>query len=121
MNESVSPRYLGVDPVTGRSSFVVGSGSGVLDAAADIAGLEAAAALLAVVGSVLETDIASDAELAVFVDPLAEALAEVVSIAAHRLPVNERAHAAARRLMRGECQGGAGIGTAPGGELLSGD
>ncbi|MFE7713143.1 hypothetical protein ACFU6I_47200 [Streptomyces sp. NPDC057486] len=74
---------------------------GVLNACADIAGLEAASALLAVVGSVLEAgEAVSDAERAAFLEHMAATLAEVVSIAANRLPVNAGTHAAAERLMR---------------------
>ncbi|MFA3843135.1 hypothetical protein [Streptomyces aureus] len=101
MDESTNPRYVGTDPATGKECFVISPRGGMLSAVADIAGLEAATTLLAVVKSVLEAGEAiSEAERAAFLDPMADALAEVITIAAHRIPENEVTHAVAERLMR---------------------
>ncbi|MFF4549521.1 hypothetical protein [Streptomyces sp. NPDC001435] len=75
-------RSLGVDPVTGKAVYAVTESGGFLAALADAHAVRAAAALLAVVGAVLEADRASDAELAAFVRPLYDALAECVAMVA---------------------------------------
>ncbi|MFE7974727.1 hypothetical protein [Streptomyces shenzhenensis] len=78
-------RDLGTDPVTGKHAHAVTQPGGVLDYMADLVGLESAATLLAVVSSVLDSegDISSD-EMAVFLRPTADALREVLAIAAKR-------------------------------------
>ncbi|MEV7234268.1 hypothetical protein AB0N06_09825 [Streptomyces sp. NPDC051020] len=102
MEEPTNPRYVGADPVTGKNVFVISPRGGMLSAVADIAGLEAATALLAVVTSILEAgEEISDAERAAFIEPMAASLAEVIGIAAHRIPENAASHAAAEHLIRG--------------------
>jgi hypothetical protein len=61
---------------------VVASPGGILELLADAHVLKSAAALLAVVGAVLEAGRASDAELAAFVPPLHAVLGECVGLIA---------------------------------------
>lgn len=75
-------RSLGVDPATGKEAYAVTRPGGVLDAFADAYALKSAAALLAVVGAVLDAGNASDAELAVFVPSLHAALSDCVGMVA---------------------------------------
>ncbi|UXY28584.1 hypothetical protein [Streptomyces sp. HUAS TT20] len=73
-------RSLGVDPATGKAVYAVTEPGGYLAALADAHAVRVAVALLAVVGAVLDSDRASDAELAAFVRPLYDALAECVAM-----------------------------------------
>ncbi|WP_225097884.1 hypothetical protein [Streptomyces sp. CoH27] len=75
-------RSLGIDPATGKETYAVTRPGGYLDALADAHALTSAAALLAVVGAVLDADNASDAELAAFVPSLHMALGECVGVIA---------------------------------------
>ncbi|MGC0330929.1 hypothetical protein RKD23_003919 [Streptomyces sp. SAI-170] len=73
-------RSLGVDPATGKESYAVTRPGSFLDTLADAHALHSAAALLAVVGAVLDAGNASDAELAAFVPALYGALGECVEM-----------------------------------------
>jgi hypothetical protein len=75
-------RSLGLDPATGKKALAVTHPGGRLEELADVHALKAAAALVTVVGAVLEVGKASDAELAAFVTPLHAALEECVGIMA---------------------------------------
>ncbi|WP_050782477.1 hypothetical protein [Streptomyces griseoflavus] len=78
---------LGVDAMTGKSVLV--QRGGAMEGAAT---LQAATALHAVVDTILEAGQATDAELAVFVPVLADALGNVLALVT---PVDERAGVAA--------------------------
>ncbi|MFE1443299.1 hypothetical protein [Streptomyces sp. NPDC058739] len=73
-------RSLGVDPATGKEAYAVTRPGGYLDALADAHAQRSAAALLAVVGAVLDAGQASDAELAAFVTALCAALGECAGV-----------------------------------------
>ncbi|MGW2417885.1 hypothetical protein ACWC0C_01275 [Streptomyces sp. NPDC001709] len=73
-------RSLGIDPATGKETYSVTRPGGYLEALADAHALKSAAALLAVVGAVLDAGNASDAELAAFVAPLHAALGDCVGL-----------------------------------------
>ncbi|WP_405558221.1 hypothetical protein OHV08_30530 [Streptomyces canus] len=73
-------RSLGVDPATGKEAFVDARPGGVLEEPADAHALKAAAALVTVVGAVLDGGRSSDVELAAFVPSLHAALEECVGI-----------------------------------------
>ncbi|MFJ9542627.1 hypothetical protein ACIRPX_36000 [Streptomyces sp. NPDC101225] len=75
-------RSVGVDPLTGKVAFVVAQPGGFFEGLADARTLEAATALVAVVGAVLEGGKSSDAELAALVPTLHAALEECVDIMA---------------------------------------
>lgn len=75
-------RSVGIDPLTGKEAFVVAQPGGFLEELADARAIEAATALVAVVGAVLEGGKSSDAELAILVPALYAALEECVAIAA---------------------------------------
>jgi hypothetical protein len=75
-------RSLGVDPATGKEAYAVTRPGGSLDAFADVHALRSAAALLAVVGAVLDAGRASDAELAAFVPSLHAVLGECLGMIA---------------------------------------
>ncbi|WP_454392796.1 hypothetical protein [Streptomyces sp. JNUCC 63] len=74
-----------------------------MDLIADTAEIEAAAALHAVVETILEAgDAIGDAERAVFLEPVTEALGKLIAVAAKhvdRAPSGERLSSAAARLM----------------------
>ncbi|MEV6989120.1 hypothetical protein AB0N87_07735 [Streptomyces sp. NPDC093228] len=106
MSERIPPRLLGTDPLTGKNVFVVTEPGSPLDRFADTAEVEAAAALHAVVTTILEAGEAiGDAERAVFLEPVTTALGNVIAVAAKLIdngpsdgPLNS---AAARALSEG--------------------
>lgn len=74
------PRCLGIDAATGKTAYALARPGGLLERMADAHALESAAVLVALVGAVLESGQATDAELAAFVPALYEALSEVVAM-----------------------------------------
>ena len=80
--DSSHPRFVGTDPASGRSILVVAEPGGALERLADVTAIEGGAALVALLGEIMETGNASDAELSAFVPTLMETLADVVGIAA---------------------------------------
>ncbi len=86
MHEATAPRRLGTDPLTGKTVFALTKPGSPLDRAADVAEVEAAVALHAVVETILEAGEAiGDAERAVFLEPMTAALGKVIAIAAKHL------------------------------------
>ncbi|MET8181959.1 hypothetical protein [Streptomyces sp. NPDC005336] len=76
---------MGIDSTTGKRAYVVAEPGGALERMADVAALKTATVLTALVGEVLESGKASDAELAMFVSPLLESLNGVTEVAARLL------------------------------------
>jgi hypothetical protein len=84
--EFTALRPLGIDAISGKPAYALTEPGGVLDHMADVAGMESAATLLAVVSAVLEVeDDLSSEELAVFLRPTVDALREVFGIATKRV------------------------------------
>ncbi|GAA3227493.1 hypothetical protein MTQ10_17595 [Streptomyces sp. XM83C] len=79
-----APRFrcLGFHPATGKDAYAVAVPGGILDALADVRVRQAAAALHAVVGAVLEAGKATDAELAAFVPSLHAVLGDCLEATA---------------------------------------
>ncbi|MET7837502.1 hypothetical protein ABZT45_02570 [Streptomyces sp. NPDC005356] len=92
MADMSKARALGTDPLSGKTIYAVAEPGGALERIADETAVEAATALGAVVGAVLESGVATEAELGAFVPALYEALGEVVDVAARiidRFPVGD--------------------------------
>ncbi|MFJ3286740.1 hypothetical protein ACIPMW_15855 [Streptomyces sp. NPDC086669] len=85
MEQGTEVRFLGQDPETGKSILVVPAPGGQLERIADIATLETASVLAALVGEILEDGTANEGELSAFVPALYEALCDVVRVTARLL------------------------------------
>lgn len=75
-------RLLGTDPETGKTAYALPAPGGALEALADLQTLEAATALHALSGTILEGGQATDAELAALVPALVNMLGDLVAVAA---------------------------------------
>jgi hypothetical protein len=78
-------RYVGVDAATGKHAFVSAAPGGLLEAWADMATLESAVALHALVSAVQESGTASEAELSAFVSPLVATLRDLIEVTARTM------------------------------------
>ncbi|WP_392874535.1 hypothetical protein [Streptomyces sp. LN499] len=93
-------RTLGTDPNSGKTIYAVTEPGGALERLADETAVTAAATLVALIGEVLESGEASEAELAAFIPALYESLAEVAEVTARiidRFPLEDGSAALALR------------------------